>query len=331
MILSMLIPPSNAEAKLALASQMGIKHAISKLAPELTGKTPPYDFEVFKSIKEDFEKAGFKLAGLEGDQFDMSPIKLGLPNRDEWIEKYQQMLRNMGKLGVNLLCLNWMVSVGWFRSSVETPTRGGAMTTSFDYSQTPAELDDPSLMISEDKVRENLYYFLDAVLPVAEESGVKMGLHPDDPPLSPLCGVGRILTSAENYEKVLSRYNSENLGVTFCQATFKLMGEDLKKISADWIARKKIFFIHIRDTEGDARKFTETFIDEDKGFVADMLAHYRDCGFDGIIRSDHAPAMYGETQKTFGGGISVGYQMLGHLFSYGYIKGCCDSLKIPLE
>ena len=104
------------------------------------------DCDLDEDIKEDFEKAGFKLTGLEGDQFDMSPIKLGLPNRDEWIEKYQQMLRNMGKLGVNLLCLNWMVSVGWFRSSVETPIRGGAMTTSFDYSKTPAQLDDPSLM-----------------------------------------------------------------------------------------------------------------------------------------------------------------------------------------
>ena len=327
----MLIPPANAEEKLALASQMGIKHAITKAAPELSGRTPPYDFESLKAASETFAKAGFKLAGLEGDQFDMSPIKLGLPNRDEWIDRYREMLRNMGRLDIRLLCLNWMVSVGWFRSSVETPTRGGAMTTSFDVSQAAEKLDDPALMIPEEKVRENLYYFLDAVLPVADEAGVKMGLHPDDPPLSPLCGVGRVLKSAADYEKVLARFPSENLGVTFCQATFKLMGEDVKKISADWIARKKIFFIHIRDVSGEARKFTETFIDENAGYVADMLAHYRDCGFDGVIRSDHAPAMHGETQKTFGGGISVGYQMLGHLFSYGYIKGCCDSLGIPLE
>ncbi len=139
----MLIPPANAEAKLALASQMGIKHAITKAAPELSGRTPPYDFESLKAASETFAKAGFKLTGLEGDQFDMSPIKLGLPNRDEWIDRYREMLRNMGRLDIRLLCLNWMVSVGWFRSSVETPTRGGAMTTSFDVSQAAEKLDYP--------------------------------------------------------------------------------------------------------------------------------------------------------------------------------------------
>ncbi len=327
----MMIQPAKSEAQRALASQMGIKYAITKAAPELSGKLPPYDFKSLKEIKDGFAKDGIKLIGLEGDQFDMSPIKLGLPNRDECIERYKQMLRNMGELGIDLLCLNFMVSIGWFRTNTQTLTRGGALTTSFNSEQIPTKLDNPELMIGEDKVRDNLYYFLDAVLPTAESCGVKMGLHPDDPPISPLCGVGRVLKSADDYEKILSRYNSKNLGVTFCQATFKLMGEDLKTLSADWIKRDKIFFIHIRDVVGDAHNFTETFIDENKGFVVDMLEHYNKCGFDGVIRSDHAPAMYGETQKTFGGGISVGYQMLGHIFSYGYIKACCDALSIDID
>lgn len=158
-----------------------------------------------------------------------------------------------------------------------------------------------------------------------------MALHPDDPPVSPLRGIGRILKSAEDYEKVFSRYDSKFLGATFCQATFKVAGENVKKLSADWIGRGKIFFIHIRDARGNAENFTETFIDEERGFVSEMLAHYRDCGFGGPIRSDHAPAMFGEAQKDFGGGVSVGYRPLGHIFSCGYIKGCCDALKIPLE
>ena len=158
-----------------------------------------------------------------------------------------------------------------------------------------------------------------------------MALHPDDPPLSPFCGVGRILKSRADYEKIFALHNSENLGVTFCQATFKLAGEDLKQLSEDWIKRKKIFFIHIRDVIGTAKNFTEVFIDENPGFVSEMLAHYAACGYDGPIRSDHAPAMGVETQSDFGGGVSVGYQPNGQIFSYGYIKGCCDALKIPLE
>lgn len=329
MKLSMLIPP-NDRALSALAAQMGIKYAITKAAPELSGRNPPYDFGALKSAKDSFAERGLKLVGLEGDQFDMSPIKLGLPNRGEWIGRYAQMLRNMGGLGIRLLCLNWMASIGWFRTDAAAPARGGALTTSFDASRAPAP-EPAGECVSEEKLRENLYYFLDAVLPEAEKAGVKMALHPDDPPVSPLCGISRILKSAEDYEKVFSRYDSKFLGATFCQATFKVAGENVKKLSADWIRRGKIFFIHIRDARGNAENFTETFIDEERGFVAEMLAHYRDCGFDGPIRSDHAPAMFGEPQKDFGGGVSVGYRPLGHIFSCGYIKGCCDALKIPLE
>ncbi len=330
MVLTMMLPSSGDVAKLSLARQMGITHAITKAAPDLSGLEAPYDFGALKAVKERFASAGIKLYGLEGDQFDMSPIKLGLDSRDEWIDKYRQMIRNMGRLDINLLCLNWMASVGWFRSSVEAPERGGALTTSFDYADVENRFVDADLQISEGRLRENLFYFLEAVLPVAEESGVKMGLHPDDPPVSPFFGVGRILSSPGDYEKVFGRFDSDNLGATFCQATFKLMGADLKALSADWIRRGKLFFIHIRDAEGDKFRFKETFIDAQEGFVPDMLLHYHTCGFEGPIRSDHAPAMYGETQKDFKGGTSVGYQMLGHIFSNGYIKGCCQALKIPL-
>lgn len=324
----MLIPP-NVAGLPQLAAQMGIKSAVTKATSELSGLLPPYDFDSLKKIRENFRDCGVNLCGLEGDQFDMSPIKLGLPDRDEWIERYAQMVRNMGRLGMDLLCLNWMAVVGWFRTDAETPTRGGALTTSFDFSKAPDGQKDKQ--ISEGDLLKNLSYFLDAILPIAESEGVKMALHPDDPPLSPFCGVGRILKSRADYEKIFALHNSENLGVTFCQATFKLAGEDLKQLSEDWIKRKKIFFIHIRDVIGTAKNFTEVFIDENPGFVSEMLAHYAACGYDGPIRSDHAPAMGVETQSDFGGGVSVGYQPNGQIFSYGYIKGCCDALKIPLE
>ena len=109
---SMLLPPVPDERKWTLARQIGINYAITKAAPDLSGKPAPYDLEALKSIKDDFNKAGFQLYGLEGDQFDMSPIKLGLPNRDEWIEKYRQMLHNIGQLGIRLVCYNFMAVIG---------------------------------------------------------------------------------------------------------------------------------------------------------------------------------------------------------------------------
>ncbi|MGK7393302.1 MAG: mannonate dehydratase, partial [Candidatus Cyclobacteriaceae bacterium M3_2C_046] len=201
----MLLPPAPDERKWTLARQIGVNYAITKAAPELSGKPAPHNFDALQSIKDDFNKSGFQLYGLEGDQFDMSPIKLGLANRDEWIEKYQQMLRNMSRLDIRLLCYNFMAVIGWFRTRVDIEERGGALVSEFN-SEEATELVPKEQRISEEKLWQNLYYFLEAVLPVAEECGIEMALHPDDPPVSPLKGVGRILTSAASFDKILQRF-----------------------------------------------------------------------------------------------------------------------------
>ena len=331
MKLSLLLPPKYDARKWTLASQVGVNYAITKAMPELSGRPAPYDFEALKSIKHDFKEAGFELMGLEGDQFDMSAIKLGLPDRDEWIDKYRQMIRNMGELSIPLLCWNFMASVGWYRTRVDAVARGGALITEFDAATAERDKLPEDQCISEEKLWENIFYFLDAVLPVAEKYGIKMALHPDDPPLSPFRGVGRILKNAAAFDKIYNRFPSAFNGIAFCQATFKTMEEDIKEVSKKWIAEDRIFFIHFRDIEGDKYHFRETFIDNGPTPIAEMLKHYYQCGFNGLIRSDHAPSMYSETQQTFSGGISAGYDMLGHLFAVGYLKGICEAAGVPLE
>jgi mannonate dehydratase len=331
MKLSLLLPPKYDERKWTLARQIGVNYAITKAMPELSGRPAPYDFDSLKAIKTDFKNAGFELYGLEGDQFDMSPIKMGLPGRDELIEKYCQMIRNMGKLGIPLLCYNFMAVTGWYRTQTDVQERGGALTSEFRLKDMENDLAPVELRISEEKLWENLFYFLDAVLPVAESCGIKMALHPDDPPISPFRGVGRILTSAAAYDKLLERYPSPANGIAFCQATFKTMNEDLKVVSEKWIRQNRIFFIHLRDIAGDVNCFHETFIDNGPTQMAEMIRHYHDCGFDGIFRSDHAPAMYGEAHQSFSSGISAGYDMQGHIFAVGYIKGIAEAIRINLE
>lgn len=331
MILSLLLPSKKDDRKWSLAKQIGVNYCITKATPELSGRNAPSDFLALKSIRDEFAVSGLTLYGLEGDQFDMSPIKLGLPNRDERIEKYCDMIRNMGQLDIPLLCYNWMAVVGWYRSRINVLERGGAMTCEFDVQSVENDPANAELQIGETQLWENLFYFLDAVLPVAEAAGVKMALHPDDPPVSPFKGAGRILTSPESFDKVLERCPNPSNGIAFCQATFKTMGVDLKDVSARWLHEKKIFFIHLRDVAGDQSCFRETFIDNGETSIPEMLQHYKDYGYDGPVRSDHAPAMYGEYQKDFSGGISVGYDMLGHLFATGYIKGICDAKDISLK
>ncbi len=323
---SMLLPATYDERKWTLAKQIGVDYAITKAAPELTGKRPPFEFEVLKDIHSNFSREGISLIGLEGDQFDMSSIKLGLEGRDQLIEKYIQLLHNMGKLEIPLLCYNFMATIGWFRTRVDVPERGGAQVSGFYMDDVKDELVKEEERITEEKLWENLFYFLDAVLPEAQAAGVKMALHPDDPPVSPLKGVGRILTSADAFEKVWKKFPIESNAITFCQASFLTMGESIEELAKRWLIEKRIAFLHIRDIEGDKFNFRETFHDNGPTDMVQLFKIYKEYGFTGPVRPDHAPAMYGETQNSFGGSTTVGYEITGKIFAIGYMKGIYEAV-----
>ncbi|WP_211327996.1 mannonate dehydratase, partial [Algoriphagus antarcticus] len=118
----------------------------------------------------------------------------------------------------------------------------------------------------------------------------------------------------------------ESNKITFCQASFLTMGENIQQLAALWLEQKRISFLHIRDVEGDKYNFRETFHDNGPTDMVEMFRTYKKYGFDGPIRPDHAPAMYGETQGTFGGSTSVGYEITGKIFAIGYLKGIYESV-----
>jgi len=306
--------PFEPDRRWKLARQAGVECAVVKLAPDLTGRAPPSRIDVLAEAKRRFNDAGFELFGLEGDPFDMSRIKLGLDGRDKDIATYQTMLCNMGELGIPFLCYNFMVGVGWFRNRT-VKERGGALACAFVLDQFQKNEDQNSIINSE-AVWENYRYFIERVMPVAEQSGVQMGLHPDDPPLPSLKGYGRIFYSADGIRRALTLSSSPSHGLTFCQANFFAMGEDAPALIREW--KNRIGFIHFRDIRGNAENFVETFHDNGPHDMAEMIRLYREIGFDGAIRTDHAPSMEGEGEAT-------GYEMLGHLFALGYLKGLLDA------
>jgi mannonate dehydratase len=312
--------PAVPDRSWALACQLGVTHAICKCAPELTGLPAPDDFNALRTIRDRFKAGGLTLYGLEGDPFDMQRIKLGLPGRDEDITRYQQMLRNMGELGIPLLCYNFMATIGWCRTDVRVPTRGGAMTNRFQIAALDLEPVAPELRVTGQKLWDNYDYFITRVLPEAESAGVKMGLHPDDPPLSPLRGVGRILTSADAFARAMSISDSPAHGITYCQANFLAMGEDIATTARRFADR--IVFVHFRDIAGTRDDFTETFHDDGPTDMAAMLRLYHEIGFRGPIRVDHVPSMAGEES------LPHGYAQLARLFAIGYVKGILDSARI---
>lgn len=124
--------PAIPHEKWTLALQMGVRRVITKPALELTGMLPPWDYETLARQQATFRDAGLEIDGLEGDPFDVQSIKLALPGRDEAIEKYCQMLCDMGRLGIRLICYNFMAGIGWHRTDDTIRERGGARVTGFD-------------------------------------------------------------------------------------------------------------------------------------------------------------------------------------------------------
>ncbi len=319
MILADFLPPKR-DRSWDYARQAGVTHVIARCHPRDTGLNPPWDRDALATVQRNFADAGLKLIGLEGDEFDMRRIKLGLEGRDEDLELYRRMLANLGELGMGLLCYNFMATFGWCRTDVHVAARGGALTNRFELAALDPSPVPAADSITEERLWDNYAYFLRAVLPAAEKAGVQLGLHPDDPPLSPLRGVGRIFKSVAAFERALALSDSPSHRVTFCQANFKLMGGD--PAAAARRLAPRIAFVHFRDVEGTAQDFTETFHDNGPTDMPAMLRLYADLGFRGPIRVDHVPSLAGEED------LPHGYAYLGRLFALGYMKGILDTARI---
>lgn len=309
--------------KIRQARQIGIRHAIVITRPSLDRVPRSHYLAILRQIKTDLQDAGMVFAGVESHPITAERIKLGLPGRDEEIENYISAIQALGQIAVPLVCYNWMAGIGWYRTKVDVRARGGALTSEFNIEDAEKQGFTEWGAVSEERIWSNLKYFLAAVIPAAEQANVKMALHPDDPPISPLRGIGRILTNAAAFRRILELAPSAVNGITFCQANFQLMREDIVALVREWAAQKKIFFVHLRAVEGTRVRFRETFHDEGPTDMPQMLRIYHECGFEGPIRPDHAPTLEGETQEI------PGYSIGGKLFAVGYMKGAMDALGIP--
>lgn len=311
------------EQRLRLARQAGLNHAIVNVIGALREAPRDKYVAALKTIKRDFEEVGLTIAGVESHPVPAEKIKLGMPGRDEEIHNYLAAIEALAEVGIPMVCYNWMAGLGWFRTRTDVFERGGALVSEFDNDAAVRQGSTEWGDVGEKGIWANLEYFLKAVIPVAEKCGIRMALHPDDPPVSPLRGIGRILTSAAHHRRVLDMVRSPVNGLTFCQATFKAMGEDIESLAKEWLAQNKIFFVHFRDIAGTREHFRETFHDNGPTDMVGMLQIYHDHGFRGPIRPDHAPTMEGESNE------NPGYAMTGKVFALGYMIGIMQARSIP--
>jgi len=158
------------------------------------------------------------------------------------------------------------------------------------------------------------------VVPVAESAGVKLAMHPDDPPLSPIRGLARIMRSIENYQRLLDLYPSPVNGIALCQGNFTLMTDDLPAAIRQFGKQGKIFFVHFRDVRGDKYKFVETFHDDGKTDMLACMKAYKEVGYYGVCRPDHVPTMEGDDNSR------PSYSNIGRLFAIGYLRGLQEAV-----
>jgi mannonate dehydratase len=275
----------------------------------------PWELQALEHMKDAYADYELDLTVIE-DTPPLDDVRLGGARRDEQIDWLLDQIRAMGRLGIRTLCYNWLARASWSRTDSDIRLRGGAITNGFDEAKMAEAppLIEPGSVTPADLWR-NFAYFLEAVVPVAEEAGVRLALHPDDPPLAEVRGVPRIMGSPEAFDRVVSTVDSEANGITLCQGNFRLMTDDLPSVIRRFGVQKKIFFVHFRDVAGDAHHFVEVFHDAGPTDMLECMRAYQEVGFDGPMRPDHVPAFEGESGRDFG------YATLGRLHAIGYIAG----------
>jgi mannonate dehydratase len=301
-----------------LCKQMDVNHAVVGLPKEQHGMKP-WDYMNLLHMKTRYENAGMTVSVIESRP-PANKIKLGQAGRDEEIAVIQELIRNMGKLGIPVWCYDFMTDFNWFRTSMTTRTRGGALVSSYNHALVQQAPQSENAGISEDELWTNMEYYLKAIVPVAEEANVKLALHPDDPPISPIRGMSRIITSADALQRVIDLVPSPNSGVCLCQGVLSAAGEDIPATIRRFGNQKKLFFVHFRDTRGTADNFEETFHDDGQTDMFACMQAYAEVGFDGPMRPDHVPTMASENND------NPGYEVLGRLYAIGYIKGLMDAV-----
>jgi len=277
----------------------------------------PVEFEELTAIKAIVERAGLRLSVVEGGP-PIDRIVLGKEGRDRQIEDYKKALINMGKLGIRVLCYNFMPQISGdamvVRTSYQFPERGGALTSQFRLADLTAEtVPHQERGTTDEQMWDNLEYFLKRIVPIAEAAEVKLAMHPDDPPLSPICGLSRIMRSAADFDRLLQIAPSVVNGLTLCQGCFVEMGCDIPSVIRHFAGRTH--FVHFRDVRGTPTDFYETFPDNGPTDLIAAFRTYKEVGYDGFIRVDHVPLLATEE------GAHDGYGLQGHVFAIGYLKG----------
>jgi mannonate dehydratase len=312
------IPTDFTDDDLAFARQIGVNY--------VTIGTTGGIYEVFARMKQRVEAAGLKVTNIGNTNVhNMPEVTLNLPGRDRKIEEYKQYLRDLSKAGIYYTTYAHMGNGIW--SSEPRVARGGARARHFNVATAKGywagkEFEPPlshGREYSKEELWDNYTYFIRQVVPVAEEAGVRIGIHPDDPPVPVLGGVPRcIFGNFDGYVRALEIANSPNIGVCLCCGTWmeggKYMGRDVFEAAREFAKMGKLWKIHFRNVSSPIPEFTEEFVDSGYTDMKKLMRTLVDVDFRGILIADHVPAMVGDRRT-------------GWAYSIGYIRALYDVMR----
>ncbi len=266
------------------------------------------NFEYMIGAKRRLAAAGIDLWNVGILDLHCDPaLVLNLPGRDEKIEQYKAYLKNLGRAGIGYTTYAHMANIKMrpYYATGEGETRG-AKTRLFDLEVAKKLPLSHGRVYTDDEIWQTFTTFIRAVMPVAEKAGVRIGLHPDDPPVPSLGGVARIFRHADAYDRAIQIAGSDNFGLCFCIGTWaeggNQLGKDVVQMIRYFGGRKKIFKAHFRNVDAPLPRFQETFLDNGYLDMFQVMRALREVNFEGVAIPDHIPA-----SGPGPGGWTIGY------------------------
>jgi mannonate dehydratase len=320
----------------------GMKGIVSAIYDIPVGESWP--LEKIEELKQTVEKTGLELSVIESVPVH-EDIKLGKSSRDKYIANYKETIRNLGKAGIPVVCYNFMPIFDWTRSDLNYKLEDGSFALIFDEeevnkmdprtlslpgwdesytSEEMNELMDEYKEVDKEKLWENLEYFIKEIIPVAEEAGVLMAIHPDDPPYS-IFGLPRIITDSEALERFTNLYDSKNNGVTLCVGSYASDPKnDAVAILKEMLEKDRVNFVHARNIKlvGEGKSFEESAHLSEKGSIDmyEVVKALSDYDFTGPIRPDHGRMIWGEEGRP-------GYGLYDRALGATYLNGLYEATQ----
>ncbi|MCR4441274.1 MAG: mannonate dehydratase [Peptococcaceae bacterium] len=303
-------------------------------------------------LKKQVESKGLKIEGIESVNIH-EDIKLGLPSREKYIENYKETLRNLGRAGISLVCYNFMPVFDWIRTNLAKELPDGSTVLSYDDKIVkrlnpdtmfehmeadsngfllpgwePERLKEIKTLLekykgyTEDMLFENLGYFLKQIIPVCEEYGINMAIHPDDPPW-PVFGLPRIVTDKKNLQRIAELVNSKCNGFTICTGSLGANPDnDLPDMIRHFGSMGRIHFGHLRNIKiHNCGSFDEASHLSTDGTLDmfEIVKAFYDIGFKGPIRPDHGRMIWGEKGRP-------GYGLYDRALGAAYLNGLWEAI-----